>query len=77
MSERKIVNRGAVLNRTLLDMLACPACKSELVFKPGAQVLICRAERLAFPLREGKPIMLIEAAQHLSTDELAALVAGE
>ncbi len=65
------------MDHALLDMLACPACKSELVFKPGAQVLICRAERLAFPLREGKPIMLIDEAQNLSTDELAALVAGE
>lgn len=65
------------MDHALLDMLACPACKSELVFKPGAQVLICRAERLAFPLREGKPIMLIDEAQNLSTDELAELVAGE
>ncbi len=65
------------MDRTLLDMLACPACKSELVFKPGAQVLICRAERLAFPLRDGKPIMLIDEADNLSTDEMAALVAGE
>ena len=65
------------MEHTLLDMLACPACKSDLVFKAGAQVLICRAERLAFPLREGKPIMLVEEAKHLSTDELAELVAGE
>lgn len=64
------------MDHALLDMLACPACKSELVYKRGAQVLICRAERLAFPLREGKPIMLVNEARHLSTDELAVLAAG-
>ena len=65
------------MDHKLLDMLACPACKSELVYKRGAQILICRAERLAFPLREGKPIMLVDEARHLTTDELAELVAGE
>ncbi|MFK8030517.1 MAG: Trm112 family protein [Gammaproteobacteria bacterium] len=64
------------MEHVLLDMLACPACKSDLVFKSGAEVLICRAERLAFPVREGKPIMLVDEARHLSTDELTELVAG-
>ncbi|MEM7082736.1 MAG: Trm112 family protein [Pseudomonadota bacterium] len=65
------------MDHALLDMLACPACKSELVYRAGAQVLLCRAERMAFPLRDGKPIMMVDEAQHLSTDELANYMAGE
>lgn len=65
------------MDHALLDILACPACKSDLVYKAGAQVLICRAERMAFPLREGKPILLVDEAKHLSSDELAQMVAGE
>ena len=39
----------------LLDILACPVCKGPLKFRKAAQVLVCRAERLSFPLRDGVP----------------------
>lgn len=64
------------MDHSLLDILACPACKSDLVYRAEAGVLICRAERMAFPIRESKPILLVDEARHLSSDELAALVAG-
>ena len=64
------------MDHGLLDILACPSCKSQLVYKPGAQVLICRADRLAFPIRNGKPIMLLDQADALSTDQLNELIAS-
>ena len=53
----------------LLDILACPVCKGPLKFQRAAQVLVCRAERLAFPLKEGVPMMLEEDARQLASDD--------
>ena len=53
----------------LLDILACPICKGPLKFHKSAQVLVCRAERLAFPLREGVPLMHEEDARNLMPDD--------
>jgi uncharacterized protein YbaR (Trm112 family) len=59
----------------LLDILACPVCKGPLKYQRAAQVLVCRADRLAFPLKEGVPMMLEEDARQLSPDD--ALLARE
>lgn len=57
----------------LLDILACPVCKGPLVFyRPGAE-LVCRADRLAFPIRDEIPVLLEEEARRLASDD-AALV---
>jgi uncharacterized protein YbaR (Trm112 family) len=53
----------------LLDILACPVCKGPLKYQRAAEVLVCRAERLAFPLREGVPMMLEEDARQLASDD--------
>jgi uncharacterized protein YbaR (Trm112 family) len=53
----------------LLDILACPVCKGPLKLQRGAEVLVCRAERLAFPIREGVPMMLEEDARQLAPDD--------
>ncbi len=53
----------------LLDILACPVCKGPLKFQRAAEVLVCRAERLAFPIRDGVPMMLEEDARQLPSDD--------
>jgi uncharacterized protein len=53
----------------LLDILACPVCKGPLKYQRDAAVLVCRAERLAFPVREGVPMMLEEDARLLAPDD--------
>ncbi len=53
----------------LLDVLACPLCKGPLKFQRAAEVLVCRADRLAFPIRDGVPMMLEEDARHLQPDD--------
>jgi uncharacterized protein len=53
----------------LLDILACPMCKGPLKYQRGADVLVCRAERLAFPVRSGVPMMLEEESRQLAPDD--------
>lgn len=53
----------------LLDILACPVCKGPLKFRRGTDVLVCRADRLAYPIREGVPMMLEEDARPLAPDD--------
>lgn len=57
------------MDSRLLDILACPVCKGPLKYdKPAAQ-LICRADRLAYPVRDGIPVMLEEEARTLPADD--------
>jgi uncharacterized protein YbaR (Trm112 family) len=49
----------------LLDILVCPVCKGPLVHDKKAQELICRGDRLAFPIRDGIPIMWADEARTL------------
>jgi uncharacterized protein YbaR (Trm112 family) len=62
-----------MLDSKLLDILACPLCKSPLKYDREAQELICRADRLAFPIHDGIPVMLEEEARTLSSEETDAL----
>ncbi len=57
------------MDSKLLDILACPVCKGPLKWHPDAQRLVCRAERLAYPVRDGIPVMLEEEATKLSADD--------
>jgi uncharacterized protein YbaR (Trm112 family) len=49
----------------LLDILVCPICKGPLLYKKDAGELICKADRLAFAIRDGIPVMLEEEARRL------------
>ncbi|AMN47279.1 tetraacyldisaccharide 4'-kinase [Steroidobacter denitrificans] len=53
------------MDTKLLDILACPLCKGPLQYVKARQVLVCRADRLAFPVRDGIPVMLEDEAQML------------
>jgi hypothetical protein len=57
------------LDKKLLDILACPVCKGPLLYDQKKQELICRADRLAFPIRDDIPVMLEEEARQLPADE--------
>jgi uncharacterized protein YbaR (Trm112 family) len=50
----------------LLDILVCPVCKGPLKFDKQAQELICNPDHLAFPIRDGIPIMWAEQARDLT-----------
>ncbi|WP_338847841.1 Trm112 family protein [Massilia sp. W12] len=53
------------MDARLLDTLVCPVCKGPLEYDKAAQELICRADRLAFPVRDGIPIMWTEGARQI------------
>jgi len=57
------------MNKKLLDILVCPICKGKLVYRKEAGELICKVDRLAFPIRDDIPVMLVEEARELSADE--------
>jgi len=61
------------VDKKLLDILACPICKSTLIYKQEAEELLCKADRLAFPVRDGIPVMLADQARELSNEEIEAL----
>ena len=59
-----------MIDKKLLDILACPLCKSPLHYDKVADELICRADRLAFPVRDDIPVMIEDEARQLSSEEV-------
>jgi uncharacterized protein YbaR (Trm112 family) len=57
------------MDTRLLEILACPVCKGPVVHRRDAHVLVCRADRLAFPIRDGIPVMIEEEARQLASDD--------
>ena len=61
------------MDHRLLALLVCPACKGPLVMRRDDQQrpleLVCAADRLAFPIRDGTPVMLENEARALAADE--------
>ncbi|MDE2050772.1 MAG: Trm112 family protein [Gammaproteobacteria bacterium] len=57
------------MDSRLLDILACPVCKGSLVYRRESQVLVCRLDRLAYPIRDDVPVMLEEEARQLTADD--------
>jgi len=54
----------------LLDILVCPVCKGALHYDKARAELVCKADRLAFPIRDDIPVMLEDEARQLAEDEL-------
>jgi uncharacterized protein len=57
------------MDARLLEILACPVCKGTLKYQRDARVLVCRLDRLAYPIRDEVPVMLEEEARQLSADD--------
>jgi uncharacterized protein YbaR (Trm112 family) len=57
----------------LLEILVCPRTKTALVYDDARQELVSRAASLAYPIRDGIPIMLEEEARQLDDEEVRAL----
>lgn len=45
-------------DKKLLDIVACPVCKGKLEYDKATQQLICKADKLAYPITEGIPVLL-------------------
>lgn len=57
------------MDKKLLEILACPVCKGPLIYHKEARELICKADRLAYPIRDDIPVMLEDEARHIPADE--------
>ena len=65
----------SVVDPRLLEILVCPLCKGKLIYRKNApqqsQELVCKADRLGYPVKDGIPVMLEEEARRLPPEEEA------
>ena len=57
------------MDKRLLDILVCPVTKAPLYYHEPTQELVCKASRLAYPVRDGVPVLLEEEARELAPDD--------
>ncbi|APC91687.1 MULTISPECIES: Trm112 family protein [Francisella] len=58
------------MDHSVLNVLVCPICKANLHYDKENQVLVCKADKLAYPIRENIPVMLVEEAKKLTLEEV-------
>lgn len=58
------------MDKKLLEILVCPVSKAPLTYNKERQELICKVSRLAYPIRNGVPVMLESEARRLADDEI-------
>lgn len=57
------------LSKELLEILACPKCKGEVQSQESGAKIVCNACRLAYPVRDGIPVMLIDEAEQIPKEK--------
>ena len=57
------------MDAKLLEILVCPVCKGPLVYKKTVSELVCKPCRLAYPIKDGIPVMLEDEARTLPAEE--------
>jgi uncharacterized protein YbaR (Trm112 family) len=60
-------------DKKLLEILACPICKSKLVYDGDKNELICKADRIAYSIKDDIPVMLEGEARQLTIEEIEQL----
>jgi uncharacterized protein YbaR (Trm112 family) len=55
-----------MVSKEVLDILACPQCKGEIILHEQEQELVCAVCKLAYPIKEDIPVMLIAEARKIS-----------
>ncbi len=61
------------MDKKLLDLLVCPVSKSPLHYDAKKQELLCKESGLAYPIRDGIPVLLASEARTMSAEERAVL----
>jgi uncharacterized protein YbaR (Trm112 family) len=62
----RVKSDAEMISPDLLDILACPACKGGLQLDGGDRKLLCLSCGLAFPIRDGIPVMLVAEAEKIT-----------
>jgi uncharacterized protein YbaR (Trm112 family) len=60
---------SSAIDPRLLEILVCPLCKGPLVYRKAQAELVCKADRLAYPVKDGIPVMLEDDARKLDPAE--------
>ena len=60
------------MDKKLLEILVCPICKGQLVYQKSAAELICKWDKLAYPVRDDIPVMLESEARRLDEPPASA-----
>lgn len=58
-----------MIDKKLLDILVCPVSKAPVIYDKSKNELICKASALAYPVRDGIPVMLESEARQISLEE--------
>ena len=58
------------MDHRLLEIVACPVCNVKLYYNNAQQELICKPDALAFPVRDGIPVLLENEARTLAVEEI-------
>lgn len=58
-----------MLDSKLLDILVCPICKGDLIYRKEAGELVCKLDKLGFPIKNDIPVMLESEARTIGLDE--------
>ncbi len=57
------------MDKYLLEILACPLCKGELLYDQASQELLCRFDRIAYPIINDVPVMLESRVRRMGSEE--------
>jgi len=57
------------MDHRLHEIIACPVCKGKLTYDKEKQELICKFDKLAFPIKEGIPVLIESEARKITMDE--------
>ena len=68
--EKNTKSENQKVDPKLLEILVCPITKSSLTYRPSQNELISKQAKLAFPIKDGIPIMLEDEARELDETEL-------
>lgn len=58
------------MDKKLLEILVCPLCKGPLRYDKAKSELVCKADRLAYPIRDDIPVMLEDEARRIADEEV-------
>ena len=59
------------MDKKLLEILVCPLCKGPLRYDKAKSELVCKADRLAYPIRDDIPVMLEDEARRIADEEIS------
>ncbi|WP_199911569.1 Trm112 family protein [Dongshaea marina] len=60
------------LDHRLFEIIACPVCKGKLHYDKAKEELICRGDRLAYPIEDNIPVLLESRARELTLEEISS-----